>query len=411
MTMPDLDEQPNLEGLPGLVKLWQDGGRDDAPGELRQKITALIVPSPPSGQEDRLAAALDRADPHDPDLVDTLRAALAALPFTDELTTLPTNPATRDWLVKGLIPHGRLAALYGAGAVGKSRLVLQLAAAVITGTGPIIACDPAAIRDDEVAAIGDVPTVQQQGRVLLVTWEDEPDEIARRWQLAGHALPNPENPGDALAVLNMRTLGGSLWAPHAGGSRHTSTAGEWTASGHRLLKTLPDFTLAVIDPLAAAYANSEIDRALVRAFTSALDAAAEACGCAVLLVGHPPKSDASYSGSTDWRNAVRALLTLEPKPTGYRRTGHGVRTSNETKKPPLIEAPCLVSDKCNYGPAVDRVWLRSEWTPANNDGTPARLAWWATTAKRAAAAKAGIDLESLTSDNETNAGEPGWIAK
>ena len=94
--------------------------------------------------------------------------------------------------------------------------MLQLAAAVITGTGPIIACDPAAIRDDEVAAIGDVPTVQQQGRVLLVTWEDEPDEIARRWQLAGHALPNPENPGDALAVLNMRTLGGSLWAPHAG---------------------------------------------------------------------------------------------------------------------------------------------------------------------------------------------------
>ena len=92
MTMPDLDEQPNLEGLPGLVKLWQDGGRDDAPGELRQKITALIVPSPPSGQEDRLAAALDRADPHDSDLVDTLRAALAALPFTDELTTLPTNP-------------------------------------------------------------------------------------------------------------------------------------------------------------------------------------------------------------------------------------------------------------------------------------------------------------------------------
>ena len=95
-----------------------------------------------------------------------------------------------------------------------------------------------------------------------------------------------------------------------------------------------------------------------------------------------------------------------------------MRTSNETKKPPLIEAPCLVSDKCNYGPAVDRVWLRSEWTPANNGGTPAnnggtpaRLAWWATTAKRAAAAKAGIDLESLTSDNETNAGEPGWIAK
>ena len=52
----------------------------------------------------------------------------------------------------------------------------------------------------------------------------------------------------------------------------------------------------------------------MRAFISAFDAAAEDCGehgATVLLVGHPPKTDAKFSGSTDWRNGVRGMLLIE----------------------------------------------------------------------------------------------------
>ena len=38
---------------------------------------------------------------------------------------------------------------------------------------------------------------------------------------------------------------------------------------------------------------------------------AQRTGCAVLLIAHPPKSEADYSGSTDWHAASRAVWKLE----------------------------------------------------------------------------------------------------
>ena len=55
--------------------------------------------------------------------------------------------------------------------------------------------------------------------------------------------------------------------------------------------------LLIIDPLAAAFVQNENDRALVRAFLSALDQWAEDHSCAVLIISHPPKGDSAQSGS------------------------------------------------------------------------------------------------------------------
>ena len=43
---------------------------------------------------------------------------------------------------------------------------------------------------------------------------------------------------------------------------------------------------------------------------SYLDAWADKHNCAVLILAHPPKSEAVYSGSTDWQGSARCMWTL-----------------------------------------------------------------------------------------------------
>ena len=145
--------------------------------------------------------------------------------------------------------------------------------------------------------------------VVFASWEDEPEEFYRRLhQISGNAAPwvKPER----LQTLHIVNLVGEgpVWAPQQG--RHISTMAELTVTGERLRSLCEqlDARLLVLDPLAAAYAADENARGLVRAFVSHWDAWAQANNCTVLILAHPPKSaGTSYSGSTDWQGAVRAL--------------------------------------------------------------------------------------------------------
>ena len=146
----------------------------------------------------------------------------------------------------------------------------------------------------------------------------------------------------------MRPEGG-LWGAERG--EHTSTAGNWLHGGTALLNyaAAAQSRLLIIDPLAAAFVQNENDRALVRAFLSALDQWAEDHNCAVLIISHPPKSDSAQSGSTDWRNGVQAVWTLETAQI----------MDKETKK--LIPTPgrerVLQVDKLNEGTPPKPVYL------------------------------------------------------
>ena len=75
------------------------------------------------------------------------------------------------------------------------------------------------------------------------------------------------------------------------------------------------------------------------------DGWARATNCAVLIVSHPPKSSADYSGSTDWHAAARAVWKL-----GTEETDAG----NGTGAPRL---DCL---KTSYGTPNRQYWL-SGW--------------------------------------------------
>ena len=87
-----------------------------------------------------------------------------------------------------------------------------------------------------------------------------------------------------------------------------------------------------MDPSAAAYGSNENSRALVRAFVSDFDAWARDNNCAILILSHPPKWAADYSGSTDWEASVRSMWTLRkerigpaPKEEGEKRAGQPAR--------------------------------------------------------------------------------------
>ena len=150
---------------------------------------------------------------------------------------------------------------------------------------------------------------------------------------------------------------GPLWAPTQDGSRHTSTMGELTGTGHALRRDCARLhaTLLVVDPLAAAYACNENDRGLVRAFMSDWDGWTRRIGCTVLLVAHPSKASPEYSGSTDWHAAARAVWTLGKE---------------EAASGPETKLACL---KTNYSRPPDPLRLHNwEWWTAHPWEAPQR---------------------------------------
>ena len=209
----------------------------------------------------------------------------------------------------------------------------------------------------------------------------------------------------------MRQIGRPLWGPERGG--HVSTVATWTEAGHRFLRTLRGHRLAIVDPLAAAFASSEIDRSLVRAFTSAIDGEAEAAGCTVLLIAHPSQAGAGrdgggYSGSSDWQASVRAHLILEASDN----TGHSFVEGNGK-----AQAWRLANPKQSYAPDGGHLWLMRHWRAADPEhNTPAELAWFGTRAgnaanafERTAAKHAGKNPRGLSGPDAQKHFVPGMV--
>lgn len=274
-----------------------------------------------------------------------------ALDATDEHAP---NPPPVTWAIKGWMPDATISVLSGAGGAGKSRIALQLAVAVADGSETWLDSGSGAARLTGLQA----PAVQLQGPVVFAAWETRRVAFANRLAAIcgqdSERAQRMERLKGRLHYVNMRPAGG-LWG--AAPREHTSTAGGWLAGGDALRRyvTRVDARLLIIDPVAAAFVQNENDRALVRAFLSALDQWAEDSGCAVLLISHPPKSEHAQSGSTDWRNGVQAVWTLGPAMVK--------QTPTEGGKARLTADPdvrCLAVDKLNEGRTPDPVYLAFE---------------------------------------------------
>jgi len=217
----------------------------------------------------------------------------------------------RKWLVNGWIPMGTVTSIYGRGAVGKSFSMLQLALAVAsTDARPF--WFRSSVHDLRM------PAITASGKVMLVSYEDGPNEIGRRLRQLHGCGRNAESARDSgrIQLFNASGLGPCHETDMRSGRLGITTVGQAVEQAAR--KTKP--TLLVLDPLEAAFGGGENIRKDVRQFVGYWDSLAEELECAVLIVGHPAKASvgeaSEYSGSTAWRNAVRSMITMDRRESG-----------------------------------------------------------------------------------------------
>ena len=343
------DRTPSAANIAEHARIVKDNA------DLRRLITVAreIVQRGYSGEdvEGVLTVAADRLtvlsqSRHDLKTAKTILGTLHA--FRWQAQAWQTTPPEREWLIPAWLPRGRVGLLAGTGGTGKSRLALQLAAAIAAGASDWL---PGSHGDHKLS-------VHAPSHAVIASWEDEADEIGRRL----HGIDQADAIGDRLHALGPT---GSLWEPDPKGTRQTSTTGVLSQTGQALRRycELVQARLLVIDPLAAAYGLNENDRALVRQFMADWDAWAQAARCTVMIVSHPPKNESKYSGSTDWHAASRWFWTL-----GLENTEPAVK---EDKRP----APQLCCIKQSYGRTPDPYWLSGypAWRAA--DKTDAATAW------------------------------------
>ena len=250
------------------------------------------------------------------------------LPFLDmsEWDREPAPP--RLWAVQDRIPLRQPTLFSGEGAIGKTLLALQLAAAHVLG------------RD----WLGMLPEL---GPAIYFGAEDDADELHRRIaDIAAHY-------GASFADL---IAGGLQLASFAGrdailGIANRNGIVEPTQLFHRLHKAVCETKpkTLVLDTSADVYAGNENDRVQVRQFVGLLRRLAIDGNCAVLLCSHPSLTGIStgtgLSGSTGWHNSVRARMFFKAATT----------EQGEEPNPELRELQFM---KNNYGPIGVSILLR-----------------------------------------------------
>lgn len=292
-------QRANDRGLSGSVTLdfRKRGGNDMVPFEQASALHLPPLPTyvPPAPPEPRRSRFLKVSD-------------LQGKPIPQ-----------REWLVQDLVPSQTVTLFSGDGGTGKSLLTLQLAAAVSIPGGHWL---------------GRSVT---QGKALVISAEDDEDELHRRWADIADANGVPLS---ALANLEYRSLAGedALLALMTGVGAALVPSALYHEVDAYMTQHRP--SLLVLDTCADLYPANENDRAQVRQFVGLLRGLALRHRCAVILLSHPSLSGMSSgtgsSGSTAWNNSVRSRLYLE------RVTEDGYEPDTKARK--------LSNKKSNYGP-------------------------------------------------------------
>lgn len=195
----------------------------------------------------------------------------------------------REWIVPDLMPRGEPTLMFGAGATGKSLLLLQLCMCMAAGR-QWLECD--------------IPP----GRAMMFTCEDSTDEINRRARAVLDAMDlDWDDLGDRLAIVPMRdSEADAVLATEQGGVLQT------TPSYDALKRLVTDFgaDFVVIDTLADAFAGDENQRAQAKQFVGRI--ARLSRKATYVVTAHPSVSGMAdgrgSSGSTGWPAAVRSHL-------------------------------------------------------------------------------------------------------
>lgn len=195
----------------------------------------------------------------------------------------------RRYVIQALFLSSSLAGFTGPGAVGKSLLGQQACTAVAAG----------------VPFLGMATT---QGNAGYFTAEDDTRELHER-QVAiceAQKLKLSDLSGK-LYLASMIELGDKALVRSGRNDQMTPTT---------LLGTLREaivehgLTMVVLDNAGHFFGADENVRAHVVAFLGLLNKLALETSCAIVLISHPNKSGATYSGSTAWQNQIRVQAHL-----------------------------------------------------------------------------------------------------
>ena len=271
----------------------------------------------------------------------------------------------REWLIPQWLPANTVTMFTGEGGAGKSWLTLQAVCQVVCGFRD-------AYLNPDFRKTADV---QQRRHVVFATYEDEPAEIKRRLQALASGMPWIKDSLTTIHqhvhIVDMRGIG-SVWGPGLG--NHIQNTGDLLPAGEDLRAICEEkqARLLVMDPLSGAFGGNENDRTAVYDFVSSFRGWGDDVGCAMLVIGHLPKSAegkaAGFSGSTAWEASVRSMWMLDKQSFEEKSKG---KDDEQTRY-----YWTLSHTKSNYAP------LQSD-IPLIKSGT----GWWTQAATRDEAAE------------------------
>jgi RecA-family ATPase len=234
-----------------------------------------------------------------------------------------------EWSVLGRYPLRQTVLSTGEGAVGKSSLKLQLAAAH-TLCGDWLGVFPA------------------PGPAIFVDAEDDTNVLHIRLAaiLRHYGATFADAIKGGLHLISLVGRDAVLGAPTRNGKI------EPTALYKQLLEAAGDIKPKMIGIASSAdvFAGNEIDRSQVRQFIGLLTRIAIAANGTVSLIAHPSltgiNTGTGLSGSTHWHNAVRARDYM----TSIKPTENGEQPDTDLRQ--------IIFKKNQYGPVAETIVLR-----------------------------------------------------
>ena len=291
----------------------------------------------------------------------------------------------RDWLIDPWLPANTVTMFTGEGGAGKSWLTLQAICQIACGFRD-------AYLDPDFKKVADV---SNHRNVVFATYEDEPAEIKRRLRQLASGMPWIADSMDTikrhLHIVDMRGIG-SVWGPGIG--KHIANTGDLLSAGEDLQEICKSkqAKLLVMDPLSGAFGGNENDRTAVYDFVSSFRGWGDIAKCAMLVIGHLPKSQegraAGFSGSTAWEASARSMWMLSKKALpSDKKTDTENNRRNADKRESQAQDPndtrryywTLEHTKSNYAPLQTAIPLIKD-----------KSGWWREAATREKAAD-GLD--------------------
>jgi RecA-family ATPase len=260
-------------------------------------------------------------------------------------------PPPRKYVVNPWFGKGKLSFFAGTGGLGKSFLMLDLAASVALGHRWL-----------------GMPVTK--GRVVILNWEDELEEIDRRLHFVTQNLARRRGAtGKDLRELRMTVaqnvrieslLGKELYFLRDV-DRNVTRTPDVARLAAKLNELGPD--LIIVDPLSRLHTLNENDNSIGSAIVSALDSLRAATGAAVLVPAHTNKeADKSNGRGGDTMAGMRGASALVNggRSVVYGRVldpGAAAKLFEVDPKEAVERFARITHVKNNYGPKMSPVYI------------------------------------------------------